>query len=165
MIAEDRRVDGGIVSGGTVSCLYDHLRCHRWRRGYRLDDLLFSLLDEHNIYTRFHRDICITEMYTIFCKIALLCMDKCLTISLEYSFSFLTESRGSALWRLCRHGWHRELSLRQITVPPVRAGFIGLLNFCFLCSFNMTFTLDFILISALLTVYDNFLYICFVMLG
>ena len=31
--AEGRRFDGFVNAGGTVSCQYDKLRCHRWRRG------------------------------------------------------------------------------------------------------------------------------------
>ena len=40
-----RRVGDSFVSGGTVSCHCDDLCHHRWRRGGRLDDLLFSLLE------------------------------------------------------------------------------------------------------------------------
>ena len=31
--AEGRRFDGFVNAGGSVSCQYDKLRCHRWRRG------------------------------------------------------------------------------------------------------------------------------------
>ena len=30
-----------------------------------------------------------------------------------------TENKRSSIWQLCRHWWHRKLSLRQLTVPPV----------------------------------------------
>ena len=29
------------------------------------------------------------------------------------------ENKRSSVWRHCRHWWHRKLSLRQLTVPPV----------------------------------------------
>ena len=30
-----------------------------------------------------------------------------------------TKNKGSSIWQLCHHWWHRKLSLRQLTVPPV----------------------------------------------
>ena len=43
--AGDRRFDGVGVAGDNMSCHYDRLRCHRWRRACRSDDPLFSVLD------------------------------------------------------------------------------------------------------------------------
>ena len=43
--ARDCQFDSFVVTGGTVSCHYDNLRCHRWWRGCRVDDLLFSEYD------------------------------------------------------------------------------------------------------------------------
>ena len=37
-----RRFDDLVVVGGTVGRRCDNLRCHRWRRGCRVDDLVFS---------------------------------------------------------------------------------------------------------------------------
>ena len=31
----------------------------------------------------------------------------------------VTENKSSSIWQLCRHWWHRKLSLRQLAVPPV----------------------------------------------
>ena len=45
MKAGDRRFDDFGVAGGTMSCHYDNLRCHRWRRACRSDGPLFSMLD------------------------------------------------------------------------------------------------------------------------
>ena len=30
-----------------------------------------------------------------------------------------TENKRLSIWQFCRHWWHRKLSLRQLTVPPV----------------------------------------------
>ena len=46
-------------------------------------------------------------------------------ISLQYYYSFLTESIGSPLWWLWRRWLHRELLVRRIAVLPLSAGFIG----------------------------------------
>ena len=43
--ARDCQFDSFVVTDGTVSCHYDKLRCHRWWRGCRVDDLLFSEYD------------------------------------------------------------------------------------------------------------------------
>ena len=43
--ARDCQFDNFVVAGGTVSCHYDKFRCHRWWRGCRADDLLFSEYD------------------------------------------------------------------------------------------------------------------------
>ena len=45
MKAGDRHFDDFGVAGGTMSCHYDNLRCHRWRRACRSDGPLFSMLD------------------------------------------------------------------------------------------------------------------------
>ena len=45
MKAGDRRFDGFGVAGGTMSCHYDNLRYHRWRRACRSGGPLFSMLD------------------------------------------------------------------------------------------------------------------------
>ena len=45
MKAGDRHFDDFGVAGGTMSCPYDNLRCHRWRRACRSDGPLFSMLD------------------------------------------------------------------------------------------------------------------------
>ena len=43
--SRDRHFDDFGVAGGTMSCHYDNLRCHRWRRACRSDGPLFSMLD------------------------------------------------------------------------------------------------------------------------
>ena len=43
--AGDCQFDSFVVTGGTVSCHYDKLRCHRWWQGCRVDDLSFSKYD------------------------------------------------------------------------------------------------------------------------
>ena len=45
MKAGDRHFDDFGFAGGTMSCPYDNLRCHRWRRACRSDGPLFSMLD------------------------------------------------------------------------------------------------------------------------
>ena len=39
-----------------------------------------------------------------------------------------TENKRSSIWKLCRHWWHRKLSIWQLTVPPVTT---MLTIFCF----------------------------------
>ena len=36
--------DNFVVTGGTVSCRNDNLRCHRWQQSCQIDDLLFSVI-------------------------------------------------------------------------------------------------------------------------
>ena len=43
-------------------------------------------------------------------------------------FLFSLKAGVSSLWRFCRRWWYRELSLRQITVPWMTAGFVGLMT-------------------------------------
>ena len=38
----DRQFDNIIVTGGTVSCYYDNLRCHQWRKSCQIGNLLLS---------------------------------------------------------------------------------------------------------------------------
>ena len=40
-----RQFDNFVVTGGTVSCRHDNLRCHQWRQSCQIDDLLFSVND------------------------------------------------------------------------------------------------------------------------
>ena len=40
---KSRQFDNLVVTGGTVSCHSDNLRCHQWRRSCQSDDLLFSV--------------------------------------------------------------------------------------------------------------------------
>ena len=40
---KDNQFDNFVVTGGTVSCRYDNLRCHQWRQSYQIDTLLFSV--------------------------------------------------------------------------------------------------------------------------
>ena len=47
----DRQYDNFVVTGGTVSCHYDNLRCHQWRQSCEIDDLLFQRTILRNIYT------------------------------------------------------------------------------------------------------------------
>ena len=42
---KDRQFDNFVVIGGTVSCLYDNLRCHQWQQSCQIDDRLFSVND------------------------------------------------------------------------------------------------------------------------
>ena len=83
----------------------------------------------------------------ICCKIALLCLDNFSTLSLQNYIYFLAESKRSSLWRFCWRWWHRELSVRQITVLPVTGGIYPLADLCFQCSFNI-FTLHFTVMSV-----------------
>ena len=39
LMARDCQFDDFVVTGGTVSCHYDNLGCHRWWRGCQVDDL------------------------------------------------------------------------------------------------------------------------------
>ena len=39
----DRRPGGLVAVGGTLGCHYDNSCCHRWLRGWRVDDLRFSV--------------------------------------------------------------------------------------------------------------------------
>ena len=39
----DRRSGGLVAVGGTLSCHYNNSCCHRWLRGWRVDDLQFSV--------------------------------------------------------------------------------------------------------------------------
>ena len=39
----DRRSGGLVAVGGTLSCHYNNSCCHRWLRGWRVDDLRFSV--------------------------------------------------------------------------------------------------------------------------
>ena len=41
---KDRQFDNFVVTGGTVSCHYDNLRCHQSRQSCQTADLLFSVL-------------------------------------------------------------------------------------------------------------------------
>ena len=36
---KDRQFDNFVVTGGTVSCHYDNLRCHQSRQSRQIDDL------------------------------------------------------------------------------------------------------------------------------
>ena len=40
---KDRQFDNVVVTGGTVSCHSDNLRCHQWRQSCQIDNLLFSV--------------------------------------------------------------------------------------------------------------------------
>ena len=82
MRAGDNRVGCFSISGGPVSCHHNDLWCHLWWRGCRFGDLLFSVLDKHDIYTEFHCDTYIAEKYMICFKIALSCLDNFSTVSL-----------------------------------------------------------------------------------
>ena len=41
--AEGRHIGDLVIAGGTMSFQNDSLWCHQWQRGYRVDDLLFSV--------------------------------------------------------------------------------------------------------------------------
>ena len=41
------------------------------------------------------------------------------TMSFLTTCCLIIENRRSPIWQLCRHWWHRKLSLRQLTVSPV----------------------------------------------
>ena len=36
-----------------------------------------------------------------------------------YHWLRYTEKKRLSIWQLCRHWWHRKLSLRKLTLPPV----------------------------------------------
>ena len=40
---KDCQFDNFVVTGGTVSCRYDNIRCHQSRQSCQIDDLLFSV--------------------------------------------------------------------------------------------------------------------------
>ena len=41
-------------------------------------------------------------------------------VSCDYTVTTLdTENKRSPIWQICRHRWHRQLSLWQLTMPPV----------------------------------------------
>ena len=42
-----------------------------------------------------------------------------------------TEKKRSSIWHLCHHWWHSQLSLRQLTVPPVTAKLSNWRSFVF----------------------------------
>ena len=108
-----------------------------------------------SIYTQLHRDTFITEINTTY-VVLLKCIwyfvklfYYALIISLQYSFSFLTESRRvvvlTALSTL--------MSPRVVTSTNYSAtgdgGVCRLDDLCFQCSFIMIFTLDFIVIFCI----------------
>ena len=66
---------------------------------------------------------------------ALLCFDTC-SVILQYSFSFLIDSRGSSSWRLFRFSRYLALSLRWFVVPSVAAELSAWWS-CFQCSINI----------------------------
>ena len=39
--------------------------------------------------------------------------------NINLAIHLITENKRSPIWQLCRHWWHRKLSLRQLTVPPM----------------------------------------------
>ena len=45
-----RHIDNIVVTGGTVSCQNNNLRCHPWGQCCQFDDLLFSVLSEQCIF-------------------------------------------------------------------------------------------------------------------
>ena len=46
--------------------------------------------------------------------------------------SRITENTRSAIWQICHHWGHRQLSLRQLTVPPVTTKFSNCRPFVFI---------------------------------
>ena len=40
---KDHQLDNFVITGGTVSCRHDNLRCHQWRQSCQIDDLFFSM--------------------------------------------------------------------------------------------------------------------------
>ena len=38
---KDRQFDNFAITGGTVICHYNNLRCNQWRQSYQIDDILF----------------------------------------------------------------------------------------------------------------------------
>ena len=51
--ADGRRLGKFVVTGGTVGCHYDNLRCRRWRQGCRVDGLLFSVFQRQLMPTAY----------------------------------------------------------------------------------------------------------------
>ena len=52
---------------------------------------------------------------------------------------YYTEHRRSSIWQLCRHWWHRKLSLRQLTMAPVTTKLSNLRPFVFSSIFDSNF--------------------------
>ena len=116
---------GAVGGGGVVGLMISCFRC--W----------ISMISAVSLWH-------ITAIYMLCFETALLGSDKFSTESLKNYFSFLTESRGSSLWRLCQRWWHRELSVRQIAVSPLTAWYIGLMTLGF--SARLTWYLHWILL-------------------
>ena len=86
----------------------------RWLCGLR-----FSVLDWYDIYTRF--TVITTSLKCKRCFVSWFYYAWNFFL-LSHKLSFEYESRGSSFWRLWRHWWHHELSLRQLALPSVTAG-------------------------------------------
>ena len=114
------------------------LTCHRWQRGCRLYDLLFSVLNQQNIHTDFTSLKCTWYFECLICYAWI----RSLPYIIKALFPFLIESMGSSSWQLFRRWRHRDLSLWQIAVPPAWRSFV------FRCSINMIFIPDFTVIST-----------------
>ena len=47
---------------------------------------------------------------------------------------YITENKRSSIWQLCRHWWHRKLSLWQLAVPPITTKLSTWRSLCFQCN-------------------------------
>ena len=58
--------DNSVVTGGTVSCHYDNLRCHQSQQSCQIDDLLFSLKIIDNTFADIYSCILLNMKLCIF---------------------------------------------------------------------------------------------------
>ena len=71
----------------------------------------------------------------------------CIEISIKSYTSHIyyvihTENKTLSIWQLCRDWWHRKLSLRQLTVPPVTTKLSNWRSFVFSAQGSWIITVD-----------------------